>query len=150
MPKLEPGIQKIEGKKGAYYRAQIRIKGYKSLSKNFEKYREAKDWRLKTREAMKSGKPYETTEMRHTTLASLIDRFIASELDQTSSNYATRLGQLEWWKQEIGHCILTRLSENLICLCRDKLLKTKDQFGVPVQIGISLTKSPSDILFCPL
>ena len=60
--KLEPGIQKIEGKKRVYYRAQIRIKGHKPLSRNFEKYQEAKEWCFKTREAMKIGHGYETTK----------------------------------------------------------------------------------------
>lgn len=129
MARLEPGIKKLPGKKGNYYRVQIRLKGHPHTSKNFESYEEAKNWRHETIEAMKSHLPYETTTMRRTTLGDLIDRYIASEMDEESSNYQTRVGQLKWWKQMIGHCILTKVTEDLICKCRDSLLKTKDQFG---------------------
>ncbi len=78
---------------------------------------------------MQSHRPYETTQMRRMTLGDLIDRYIASEMDEESSNYQTRLGQPQWWKEEIGHRRLTQVTEDLICQCRDKLLKMKDQFG---------------------
>ncbi|MDN3506503.1 MAG: site-specific integrase [Simkaniaceae bacterium] len=129
MARLEPGIKKLPGKKGNTYRVQIRLKGHPHTSKNFDNYDDAKEWRFKTIEAIKSHLPYETTRMRRTTLGDLIDRYIASEMDEESSNYQTRLGQLKWWKEEIGHCILPKITEDLICKCRDKLLKTTDQFG---------------------
>jgi integrase len=131
MARLEPGIKKLPGKKGNTYRVQIRLKGHPHVSKNFTDYNEAKKWRYKTLEAMSSHLPYETTQMRRITLRELIDRYIASEMNEESSNYQTRLGQLNWWKQEIGHCVLTRVTEDQICKCRDKLLKTKDRFGRP-------------------
>ena len=94
MKTSEPGITKIEGKHGAIYRAQIRLKGFKHQSQCFSKLRDAKNWRLKTIEAMKLGRSYETKEMRCTQLSDLIDRYIERVLDSTISNYRTRSGQL--------------------------------------------------------
>ena len=76
----EPGITKIEGARGTYYRVQIRIKNGEHLSKNFDNFKDAKDWKRKTIAALKAGDPYETTQMRRLTVRDLIDRFIENEL----------------------------------------------------------------------
>lgn len=76
----EPGIQLTQGIKGSYYRVQIRLKGCPHLSKNFDSFQEAKEWKRKTVAALQSGLPYETTEMRRLTVADLIDRFIQDDL----------------------------------------------------------------------
>ena len=69
----EPGIQHIEGSKRSYYRVQIRLKGSPHLSKNFDTFQDAKDWKRKTVAALQSGLPYETTEMRRLTVGDLIE-----------------------------------------------------------------------------
>jgi len=53
----EPGITKIEGVKGSSYRVQIRIKNGEHLSKNFENFKDAKDWKRKNTAAVKAGDP---------------------------------------------------------------------------------------------
>lgn len=73
---------------------------------------------------MKSGQSYETTEMRRYTIGDLIDRYIENELSSTKKNYKPLLGQLLWWKNEIGQSLLIQLKEDLICKCRDKLVKS--------------------------
>ncbi|QLH37317.1 MAG: hypothetical protein HWD61_15185 [Parachlamydiaceae bacterium] len=78
---------------------------------------------------MKSGQSYETTEMRRYTIGDLIGRYIENELSSTKKNYKTLLGQLLWWKNEIGQSLLIHLKEDLICKCRDKLVKSTDRFG---------------------
>lgn len=124
----EPGIQQIEGSKGSYYRVQIRLKGSPHLSKNFDTFQDAKDWKRKTVAALRSGLPYETTEMRHLTVADLIDRFIANDL-KSLRNHRTVLGHLQWWKKEIGYCILSQFREDIVARCRDKLKKEPDHLG---------------------
>lgn len=124
----EPGIQLIEGSRGPYYRVQIRVKGCPHLSKNFETFLKAKDWKTKTVNAVKSGLPFETTEMRRLTVGDLIDRFIQSDL-KNLRNHKTILGHLQWWKKEIGYCILSQFREDIIAKCRDKLKNEPDKFG---------------------
>ena len=102
-------IQTCEGKKGKTYRAQIRVKGHPHQSKTFELKRDAEKWLRENITAMKSGLPFETKTMRTQYLSDVIDRYISDELDPKASNYKTRLGQLNWWKSEIGSLLLTHL-----------------------------------------
>ncbi|MFQ5729613.1 MAG: hypothetical protein ACE5GN_04570 [Waddliaceae bacterium] len=101
MKTKEPGIEKIEGKKGPIYRVQIRKKGYKHQSRSFSNFRAAKKWKYNTINALSSGEITDTATIRRTLLSDLIDRFIESDLDPSSTNYQTRLGQLRWWKEEL-------------------------------------------------
>lgn len=126
----EPGITKIEGVKGSSYRVQIRIKNGEHLSKNFETFKEAKEWKRKTIAAVKSGDPYETTQMRRLTIKDLIDRYIENELKKLR-NHKTMLGHLNWFKQEIGHLTLNHFREDIVAKCRDKLAKMPDKYGRP-------------------
>jgi hypothetical protein len=122
-------IQTVHGVKGNTYRVQIRMKGYKHMSKTFKAQDDAEKWLKENTFAMSKGLPYETKEMRTFNLGDLIDRYIENEMDPQSSNYKTRIGQLKWWKAEIGSCLLSQVKEDLICRCRDKLFKTPDKFG---------------------
>ena len=126
----EPGIQFIEGIKGSYYRVQIRLKGCPHLSKNHDSFEEAKKWKRKTVAALQSGLPYETTEMRRLTVGDLIDRFIQDDL-KNLRNHRTIIGHLQWWKKELGYCILSQFREDLIAKCRDKLKNEPDSLGRP-------------------
>lgn len=124
----EPGIQHIEGVKSSHYRVQIRLKGCEPVSKNFDTFLAAKDWKRKTVSALKAGLPYETTEMRRATVGDLIDRFIQNDLKDLC-NHRTIIGHLRWWKQELGYCILSNFREDLIARCRDKLKIEVDKRG---------------------
>lgn len=97
---------------------QISEKWELDAQKKFTNYNEAKKWRYKTIEAISSHLPYETTQMRRITLGELIDRYIALEMDEDSINDQTRLGQLNWWKQEIDHYVLIKVTEYLFLLAR--------------------------------
>ncbi|HRD55195.1 MAG TPA: hypothetical protein PLC42_02245 [Parachlamydiaceae bacterium] len=103
----EPGIQFIEGIKRSHYRVQIRLKGCPHLSKNFDLFEDAKQWKRKKIAALQSSHPYETTEMRRLTVGDLIDRFIKDDLKKLR-NHRTIIGHLNWWKKEIGYIILSQ------------------------------------------
>ncbi len=101
MATKEPGITKVTGIKGVHYRVQIRLKGCRHLSKNFDSFQEARDWKRQTIAAIKSGLPYETTEMRRQTVGDLIDRFLDHDLSALR-NHRTVRGHLKWWKRELS------------------------------------------------
>lgn len=124
----EPGITKIEGAKGSYYRVQIRIKNGEHLSKNHDTFEEAKAWKRKTIAAVKAGDPYETTQMRRLTVKDIINRFIENELKKLR-NHKTMLGHLNWFKEEIGHISLNHFREDVVATYRDKLSKSSDKHG---------------------
>lgn len=127
----EPGIEKFDGKKGPIYRVQIRKKGYKHQSRNFSNFRDAKKWKYDVINALSNGDVTDTAAMRRTLLGDLIDRYIKSELDPSSTNYQTRLGQLHWWKEKLGHHLITNITEDLISRTLEKLQNTPDRYGKP-------------------
>jgi hypothetical protein len=68
--------------------------------------------------------------MRRLTVGDLIDRFIQDDLKKLR-NHRTIIGHLQWWKNEIGYCILSQFREDIIAKCRDKLKKEPDSLGRP-------------------
>jgi integrase len=124
-------IKTIQGKNGNSYCVQIRVKGHKHTSRTFKELKEAKKWLKETLHAISSGQIYETKIMRTQTFSQLIDKYIEQELDKTSSNYKTRHGQLNWWKEQLGHLSLINIKEDVISTCRRTLLNTNDRYGNP-------------------
>jgi integrase len=124
-------IKTIPGKRGNTYCVQIRMKGHPHLSKTFKELRLAKKWLQETTHAISTGQPYETKLMRTKTFAQLVDKYINEEIDATSSNYTTRLGQLLWWREQLGHLTLSHVREDVISAARKHLLNTPDRFGKP-------------------
>jgi len=125
----EPGVTKIEGIRGVSYRVQIRIKNGKHLSKNYDTFKEAKEWKRKTIAAVKAGDPYETTQMRRPTFKDLIDCFIENELKKLR-NHKTMLGHHNWFKEEIGHI---SSKESLKLLLLHPIIKNR--IDVPYQFA---------------
>jgi hypothetical protein len=113
-------IKTINGKRGNFYCVQIRVKGHNHTSRTFKDLREAKKWLQETLHAISKGQAYETKVMRTQSFSQLVDKYIAEELDKSSSNFKTRLGQLNWWKGELGHLPLIDIKEDVISTCRKK------------------------------
>lgn len=124
-------IKTIQGKKGNTYCVQIRMKGHPHISKTFKELKEAKSWLKETSYAMSTGQAYETKVMRTQTFAQLIDKYIEEKVDKTSSNYITRLGQLLWWKEQLGYLTLNIIKEDVISAARLNLQNIRDRFGNP-------------------
>ena len=124
-------IKTIQGKKGNTYCVQIRQKGHPHISKTFKELKTAKQWLKETSYAMATGQAYETKVMRTHTFAQLVDKYIDEKLDTTSSNYKTRLGQLLWWKGQLGYFTLTNIREDVISSALKRLQDKPDRFGRP-------------------
>ncbi len=80
---------------------------------------------------MSTGQSYETKMMRTQTVAQLVDKYIDEEIDKSSSNYKTRLGQLFCWKKQLGHLTLNNNRADVISTARKTLHNTPDRFGKP-------------------
>jgi len=121
-------IKTIKGKKGNTYCVQIRLRDRPHISKTFKDIKGSKKWLEETTVALRDGLPYETKIMRTKTFAQLIDKYINEELDKTSSNYKTRLGQLLWWKDQLT---INYIKEDVISTARKNLQNTFDRYGNP-------------------
>ncbi len=106
-----------------HYRVQIRLRGHPITTATFERKTDAKLWAQQTEAAMREGRHFKTAEAKKHTLAKLIDRYIQNVIPTKPKNAATTKAQLQWWKSQIGHCLLSDLTPALIAEQRDKLLK---------------------------
>lgn len=113
--------KKEDGK--THYRVQIRLKGYPIETATFERKTDAKLWAQQTEAAMRDGRHFKTSESKKHTLSQLIDRYIQNVIPTKPKNAAATTAQLLWWKNQIGHCLLSDLTPALIAEQRDILLK---------------------------
>ncbi len=105
-----------------HYRVQIRLKGFPVTSATFDRKTDAKLWAQQTEAAMREGRHFKTTEAKKHTVAELVDRYLTNVLPTKPKNAAACSAQLKWWKEQIGHCLLSDLRPSLIAEQRDRLL----------------------------
>ena len=104
------------------YRAKIRLKGHPSESGTFEKLTDARKWAQDTESAIRNGRYFQTSEAKRHTLGELIDRYKADVLPQKRST-KTPAQQLDWWKNQAGHLLLSDLPPSRIAELRDTLAR---------------------------
>ena len=106
------------------YRVRIRRKGYATETATFSKLSEAKKWAQVTEGAIFEGRHFNVKEAKRHTVADLIDRYLTNVLPHKSfSSIDNQTRQLQWWKAQLGHCILADLTPTLIADHRDKLAR---------------------------
>ena len=106
-----------------HYRVQVRLRGHPTTTATFERKTDAKLWAQQTESAMREGRHFKTAEAKKHSLAELVDRYIRDVIPTKPKNAAATTAQLQWWKKEIGHCLLSDLTPALIAEQRDHLLK---------------------------
>lgn len=131
-------IHKRIGKKGISYQAIVRIKGYKTICKTFDKKTDAKLWADDIEVQMKKGtykehvlkvdenNPINSIE----TYADLI-RIFKSDIAPKRYSYAEKYNCMyEWWIQQIGTFKIGTLQASHLASCKmilatEKILKGK-------------------------
>ena len=117
------GIDKRIHKDGTVsYRARVRIKGHPVIIQSFASKTLAIKWKRDTESSVEQGKyEYAKPESKNT-LAELINRYIERVLPSKPKNARNVRQHLLWWKQELGHCLLSDIKPSLIAQKRDELL----------------------------
>ena len=111
-----------EGK--PYYTAQIRLKGFPAQTATFPRITDAKKWVVVTEAAIKEGRHFKTSEAKKHTLGDAIERYIV-DIAPTKfkpNELRIRIPILNWWKSQIGYCLLSDLSVKDFAACRDTLV----------------------------
>jgi integrase len=126
------GIEKRINKDGSSTnRARVRIKGHPSVSESFSTLTLAKKWKRNTESAIEQGRfQFPFQEKKHT-LAELVDRYIESILPTKPKNARNVKQHLLWWKQELGHCLLSDIKPSHIAQKRDELLSQNTFYKKP-------------------
>ena len=123
--------------KTTYY-VQVRLKGYKPQCAAFQRITDAKKWIQDTESAIREGKHFKTSESKRHTLAEMIDRYIENVLPSKVGSIQKQTAQLGWWKEQIGHKLISDVTPSLIAEHRDNLLK-----GITCRGG---PRSPSTVV----
>lgn len=111
---------KKNGKKT--YTVCIRIKGYRPMYKTFDRLTDAKAWAGEYEPQMKRGKVIKEYEASKHTLAELIDRYLKTELPKRKEHDQKKYKmQLEWWKNNLGFILLSKLTPAVLSECKEKL-----------------------------
>jgi len=104
-----------------HYRVKVRLKGYPPQTSTHERLADAKRWAAETETSIREGRHFKTVEAKKHTLGEVVDRYIRDILPQKKKSQKKQTAQLLWWKEQIGHHILSDLSPSLIAECRDRL-----------------------------
>lgn len=128
-------IQERKTKNGVHYRVQIRLKGHPIQRATFERKTDAKKWIQQTETSIREGRYFKTSESKKHTFADLANRYQREILP--SKLKSKQEGQLLWWKEQLGHCLLSEITAPLIVEYRDKLAKEviRGKFRSPATIA---------------
>lgn len=125
------------------YQAKVRVKGYPPASASFDRKTDAIKWAQRTEADMREDKYFPNTQAKKHTVADLIDRYLANLKGANPRRHHDVEHMLNWWKDEIGHCLLSHVhTEDILkgqqkLMMRPKLSKTGNL--------ISPTISPSTV-----
>jgi integrase len=104
------------------YRARVRMKGARSLSKTFSRRTDAKRWAQDTESDIRAGRHFKHSEAERHTVSELIDRYISHILPRKPKTAPFQLPQLVWWRKHLGQLTLAEVTTARIVECRDALL----------------------------
>lgn len=103
-----------DGKKNAGWRAIIRIKGYPSICKQFERKQEAEDWAQDTERKIKLGQFKFDQYKNQCTFKELVERYINDgSLEHIRSKKDT-LCHLNYWKSRLDSFALVHITTDLL------------------------------------
>lgn len=116
-------IQKRVSKDGKVsYRVQVRLRGYPPQSACFSRKTDASRWAQQIETSIREGRHFKTAEAKKHTLNDLVDRYIKTVVPNKKKHGIKQASQLQWWKQELGHYLLSDITPALVAEKRDKLL----------------------------
>lgn len=117
--------------KASKYRAQVRRKGQKVISKTFTTRADAVKWGKTFEAKAELGQVEQSNESGKHTLSDLITRYI----EDTDSNNK-RKGHLDWWNDEIGYMLLSDINRATISEKINKLTKSPKRHSGKVKYDL--------------
>ena len=111
------------------FRVKIRLKGFPTQTATFDRLTDARKYVQQTESAIREGRHFKTTESKRHTLGDAIERYITDVIPTKPKNTVNQVGQLKWWKENIGDYSLADVTPALIAQYRDKLARAPSQRG---------------------
>ncbi len=104
------------------YRVKVRLKGYPTQSATFKRLTDAKKWAVHTEASIREGRHFKHAEAKKHTFAELADRYTKQVIPRKGKSAARDYQQqLEYWKSELGHVLLSDLTAAAIVEKREAL-----------------------------
>ena len=119
-----PSVQRRVTPRGKIrFRAMVRVKGHKTKTATFLKRTDALLWAQETESRLRQSKyfPDKLIELEKYTLGNLLDRYQSEVLPKKKAK--GQLGQLKWWKDQLGDRKLKNLYPTLISTYKEKLIQ---------------------------
>ncbi|GBE29058.1 MAG TPA: site-specific integrase [Bacteroidetes bacterium] len=110
------------------YHVQIRKKGFPTETTSFSNLTHAKRWANQTETDMDEGRYFRNTEAKRHTVEEAIDRYLKEVLPRYKDQ-AKPLVHLRFWKERIGHMLLSELKTAKVVQERDRLLRDDNHPG---------------------
>jgi integrase len=118
-------IQKRTTPTGTVYQVRIRVRGFPTQTKTFDKAANARLWAQQTESEIKNGLYFKKHSSTKHTFAEMIDRYVSTVMIRKIKSrkfYVNQLHQLEWWKSYLGAFLLSNVEAAQIAEFRDKLI----------------------------
>lgn len=132
-------IEKRQGDDGATrYRVKIRLRGHEPVSATFDRLTDARTWAAQTETEIKANR-YFGAAKRHT-VKELIEAYEREAVPTLKSARAVTL-RLKYWKDAIGHLLLSDLNAQTIKKHRDTLKATPKERGGGERSGADVNRS---------
>jgi len=115
-------ITKQKGKLKTSYKVRIRKPNNPTVTKSFSSKNLAEKWARRTELDIEEGTYFDKKESASHTVNDLVNRYIKEDLKRLSeTDWPARERQLKWWKSEIGHLTLNKVTPALLVGLRNKL-----------------------------
>lgn len=111
------------------YHAEVRLKGYPPQRESFRTRTLAKKWIQDTESSIRDGRHFRIAEAKKHTVKDLIDRFTSQWLSQFPHRVVRQTAYLAWWKDRLGHLLLSDLTSTVLADARNALLAEKTPRG---------------------
>lgn len=104
------------------YHVEVRLRGQPTERRSFTKLTLARKWIQDTESAIRDGRHFKNAEAKKHTLSEMIDRFILQWLPNNPKGKTKQIALLTWWKDQLGHLLLSDVKPSIIAEARDTLL----------------------------
>lgn len=119
-------------KRNKKWRVVIRMQGYPTICKTFDRKEEAQDWAAQQEQKIKKGRFNFTLHNKLSTLNDLIERFKNDGMLEHHKSCKDTQRHLDYWKEKLGAYALVHLSAELIGKERQNLINTPTNKGSKV------------------
>jgi integrase len=107
------------------YHVQVRLKGHPTQTASFRRLTDARQWAQRTESDLRERRYFPGVAAKRHTVTEIVDRYQEIVLPRKRPNtVAVQRSQLRWWRERMGHMLLSDVTPAMIAEQRDVLAQT--------------------------